>query len=105
MQNYTLVLDTNKQPLDPVHPAVARRLLSNGKAAVFRTDPFTIILKCGVDTPTQSIEIKLDPGSQTTGIALLNGEKLIFVAELDHRGQAIKASLDSRCAIRPGRPG
>ena len=30
MQNYTFVLDTNKQPLDPVHPAVARKMLSNG---------------------------------------------------------------------------
>jgi hypothetical protein len=100
MQNYTFVLDTNKRPLDPVHPAVARKLLSNGEAAVFRRYPFTIILKRGVDTPTQLIEIKLDPGSKTTGIALLKGEKLIFVAELNHRGQAIKASLDSRRAIR-----
>lgn len=110
MQNYTFVLDTNKRPLDPVHPAMARKLLSNGEAAVFRRYPFTIILKRGVDTPTQSMalgpasyEIKLDPGSKTTGIALLKGEKLIFVAELNHRGQAIKASLDSRRAIRRGR--
>ena len=100
MQNYTFVLDTNKRPLDPVHPAVARKLLSNGEAAVFRRYPFTIILKRGVDTPTQLIDIKLDPGSKTTGIALLKGEKLIFVAEINHRGQAIKASLDSRRAIR-----
>jgi hypothetical protein len=100
MQNYTFVLDTNKRPLDPVHPAVARKLLSNGEAAVFRRYPFTIILKRGVDTPTQLIDIKLDPGSKTTGIALLKGEKLIFVAEINHRGQVIKASLDSRRAIR-----
>ena len=110
MQNYTFVLDPNKQPLHPVHPAVARRLLSNGEAAVFRRYPFTIILKRAVNTTEQSMafrpasyEIKLDPGSKTTGIALLKGEKLIFVAELNHRGQAIKASLDSRRAIRRGR--
>jgi hypothetical protein len=34
MQNYTFVLDTNKRPLDPVHPAMARKLLSNGEANV-----------------------------------------------------------------------
>ncbi|PSB53032.1 RRXRR domain-containing protein [Oscillatoria nigro-viridis] len=45
MQNYTFVLDPNKQPLHPVHPAVARRLLSNGEAAVFRRYPFTIIAR------------------------------------------------------------
>ena len=103
MQNYTFVLDTNKLPLDPVHPAVARKLLSNGEAAVFRIYPFTIILKRGVDTRIESIKVKLDPGSKTTGIALLKGNKLIFAAELSHRGQAIKASLDSRRAIRRSR--
>jgi len=103
MQNYTFVLDTNKRPLDPVHPAAARKLLSNSEAAVFRRYPFTIILKNAADTDTKSIQIKLDPGSKTTGIAILKGDKLIFVAELMHRGQTIKASLDSRRAIRRGR--
>jgi len=110
MQNYTFVLDPNKQPLHPVHPAVARRLLSNGQAAVFRRYPFTIILKRAVNTTEQSMalgpasyEIKLDPGSKTTGIALLKGENIIFVVELNHRRQAIKASLDSRRAIRRSR--
>ncbi len=43
------VVDTNKQPLDPVHPARARKLLSRGNAAVLKRYPFTIILKveCG----------------------------------------------------------
>jgi 5-methylcytosine-specific restriction endonuclease McrA len=103
MQNYTFVLDTNKRPLDPVHPAVARKLLSSYKAAVFRRYPFTIILKNVVNTETQPVQIKLDPGSKTTGIAILKGDKLIFVAELMHRGQTIKASLDSRRAIRRSR--
>lgn len=103
MSNYALVLDTNKRPLDPIHPAAARKLLAGGKAAVFRSYPFTIILKDKSDAPTKPIELKLDPGSKTTGIALLSGEKVIFAAELTHRGQAIKASLESRRAIRRGR--
>ena len=36
------VLDTKKQPLDPVHPGQARLLLDSGKAAVFKRSPFTI---------------------------------------------------------------
>jgi 5-methylcytosine-specific restriction endonuclease McrA len=103
MSNYVLAIDTNKRPLDPIHPAVARKLLASGKAAVFRSYPFTIILKVNSDAPTKPIRLKLDPGSKTTGIALLSGEKVIFAAELAHRGQAIKASLDSRRAIRRGR--
>ena len=42
---YVFVLDKNRQPLDPCHPARARELLKAGKAAVFRRYPFTIVLK------------------------------------------------------------
>jgi 5-methylcytosine-specific restriction endonuclease McrA len=82
---------------------MARKLLTAGKAAVYRSFPFTIILKKVVVATIKSITLKLDPGSKTTGIALLQGEKVIFGAELTHRGQAIKASLDSRRALRRGR--
>lgn len=103
MPNYTFVIDTNKRQLDPIHPAHARKLLSNGKAAVFRRYPFTIILKHVVDITPAPVSVKIDPGSKVTGIALLEGDKLIFAAELTHRGQTIKASLDSRRAIRRSR--
>lgn len=36
------VLDTNRNKLNPCHPAKARLLLKQGKAAVFRMYPFTI---------------------------------------------------------------
>ena len=42
------VLDTKKQPLNPVHPGRARLLLTQGKAAVFKRYPFTIVLKTDV---------------------------------------------------------
>ena len=104
MSNYALVIDTNKQPLSPCHPSVARKLLDSGKAAVFRMYPFTIILnKSCLDVVNQAIELKIDPGSKTTGIALIQGEKIIFGGELSHRGNAIKASLESRRSLRRGR--
>ncbi|MGB3264196.1 MAG: RNA-guided endonuclease IscB [Microcoleus sp.] len=103
MSNFIFVLDTNKRPLIPCKPSVAHKLLTAGKAAVFKRFPFTIILKKVVTATIESISLKLDPGSKTTGIALLQGEKVIFGAELTHRGQTIKASLDSRRALRRGR--
>ncbi|MBC6430942.1 hypothetical protein FM036_08930 [Nostoc sp. HG1] len=45
MSNYVFVLDTNKNPLTPCKPSMARKLLCAGKAAAFRRYPFTIILK------------------------------------------------------------
>jgi hypothetical protein len=39
------VLDAEQRPLAPCHPARARRLLSAGKAAVWRRYPFTLILR------------------------------------------------------------
>lgn len=104
MSNYVLVVDQNKQPLSPCHPSVARKLLSSGKAAILRKYPFVIILKeSKLKITTQPVELKLDPGSGTTGIALVQGGKVIFGAELTHRGQAIKARLESRRALRRGR--
>jgi hypothetical protein len=45
------VVDTNKQPLNTVHPAEARLLLNRGKAAVLKRYPFTIILKVAINDP------------------------------------------------------
>ena len=103
MSNQILVLDTNLNPLTPCKPSMARKLLNAKKAAVFRQFPFTIILKKEVTANPEPIEIKIDAGSKTTGLALVQGEKVIFGAELSHRGQAIKNSLESRRSLRRGR--
>ena len=100
------VLDTTKKPLAPTTPRRARLLLKSGKAAVFRRYPFTIIHKREIVNPsTPDLMLKLDPGSKTTGVAILNQEsgEVIFAAEIEHRGQTIKSKLDSRRAIRRGR--
>lgn len=99
------VLDTTKQPKDPIHPAKARCLLDQGKAAVFRFYPFTIILKERLTAASAPLRLKIDPGSRTTGIAILNDTtgEIVFAAELKHRGQRIKRRLDARRAIRRNR--
>ncbi|MDJ0578250.1 MAG: RRXRR domain-containing protein, partial [Xenococcaceae cyanobacterium MO_234.B1] len=96
----------NKQPLEPCSPTIAKKLLKAGKAAVFRQYPFTIILKKAVDKrELLPCQLKLDPGSVTTGIAILQDNKLIWAAELTYRGQQIKDDLESRRSLRRGRRG
>ena len=85
------VVDTNKTPLAPCHEAKARKLLDVGKAAIYRRYPFTIILKYAVESPAvPELRVKLDPGSRTTGIAVVDDctGKVVFAAELTHRGHS-----------------
>ncbi len=105
MSNHVFVLDTKKQPLEPCTPGMARSLLKAGKAAVFRQYPFTIILKKEVKENVQPCQLKLDPGAKITGVAILQDNKLIWAAELTHRGQQIKNDLESRRSLRHGRRG
>mgnify|MGYP001564974828 FL=1 len=98
MGNRVFVLDAEKKPLMPCHPARARELLNKGKAAVYRRFPFTIILKERIGGNVQPIRVKIDPGSKVTGIAVIieTGEvkKVVFAAEIEHRGQAVHKALD-----------
>jgi 5-methylcytosine-specific restriction endonuclease McrA len=105
--NHVLVIDTNQQPTTPLHPAAARRLLSSGQAAVWRHYPFTIILNA--TTPPREeihpLRLKLDPGSKTTGMALVDdtGGQVVWAAELAHRGQTIRDAVLTRRAVRRSR--
>ena len=102
-----LVVDKNKRPIMPCHPARARELLKTGKAAVLRRFPFTIIMKAREEGTTQAIQAKIDPGAQTTGIVLVadfkRGLCCIWAAELTHRGHQIRASLLQRRQQRRSR--
>ena len=99
------VLNTNKTPLAPCHPAVARKLLRDGKAAVYRKFPFVIILKREVPTDeirTQDISLNIDPGD-TTGLALVTDDEIIWAAELGNRKDQIVTANKSRASLRRGR--
>ena len=99
-----LVLDKRKQALMPCSEKRARLLLSRGLAVVHRTYPFAIRLKQRVGGDVQPVQVKLDPGSKTTGIALVvllkDRIKTLNLFHLQHRGQAIKDSLEARSAMR-----
>jgi RRXRR protein/HNH endonuclease len=99
------VLDSNKQPLDPCHHARARELLKKGRAAVFKRYPFTIILKDRQGGHVSSHRLKLDPGSKTTGLAIVQEAtgRVVWAGELMHRGQRIRDALLARRASRRSR--
>ena len=88
-----------------VSNAKARILLKNKLAVVVKAYPFTIRLRdnrCG--SKNKAYTVKLDPGSKTTGIAIIDNKgSVVMLAELEHRGRIIKKNLDSRRAIRRSR--
>ncbi len=103
---HVFVLSTDQQPLDPCHPARARQLLRTGKAAIWRRFPFTIILKdrTAAESTTHPHTLKLDPGSRTTGLAVVNDrQQVVWGAELSHTGDQVAERLQTRHTLRRSR--
>ena len=102
---FVFVLDKNKKPLDPTHPARARRLLRSGRASVFKRYPFTIILHDiqVEDSTVSECRLKVDPGAKTTGLAILQGNVVVWAAELTHKGFVIRDALTTRRQVRRSR--
>ena len=103
--NYVFVIDKDKTPLTPTHPGKARKLLNEGRAAVFRLFPFTIILKRKVSDVKKEakFQLKIDPGSKKTGLAIVKNNLVLWAGELTHRSEQIKLRLDKRRIIRRSR--
>jgi 5-methylcytosine-specific restriction endonuclease McrA len=103
------VLDKRKRPLMPCSEKRARLLLDRGRAVVHRMAPFVIRLKDRAAGNVQPVRIKIDPGSRVTGLALVreaaNGQQVLWLGELAHRGPAIREALDRRRAFRRRRRG
>ncbi|MBK1734745.1 HNH endonuclease [Halorhodospira abdelmalekii] len=104
-----LVLDKRKKPLMPCSEKRARLLLERGRAVVHRMRPFTIRLKDRTveESELQPIEIKIDPGSKTTGVTVVRKDEtdperqqVVMLMEIEHRGQQISEKLTQRRAFR-----
>ena len=96
------VIDKRKTPLSPTSNANARKLLKQKRAVVHKVYPFVIRLKES-KVNNNSFTIKLDPGATTTGVAIVDKEKCLFLMELIHRGKEIKKALLNRRGIRRSR--
>lgn len=115
------VLDRSGKALMPCSEKRARLLLARGRARVHRVLPFVIRLidRRVADCERQSLQLKLDPGSKVTGLALVRplaqidtrtGEVtqevvVINLFELVHRGRQISEALTARRAMRRRRRG
>lgn len=99
------VLNRSKKPLDMISHAKARILLKNKLAVVHKIYPFTIRLRDNsAVSKDKSYTIKLDPGSKTTGVAIVDDkDSVVMLAEIEHRGHVIKSNMDSRRAVRHSR--
>jgi 5-methylcytosine-specific restriction endonuclease McrA len=88
----------------------ARLLLQRGRAVIHRQVPLVIRLKDRrrEQGTLQQVVLKLDPGSQTTGIALAREgptedglyHHAQFLAELSHRGEVVHRQMQQRAAYR-----
>src|SRR5437588_9145840 len=102
------VVDKRKKPLMPCSEKRARLLLERGRAVVHRRYPFTIRLKDRVGGDVQPVRLKLDPGAQTTGVALVreagddgdDGQHVLHLAEIAHRSKAIHTHMQQRARFR-----
>jgi 5-methylcytosine-specific restriction endonuclease McrA len=85
----------------PTTPGRARYFLKTGRAVVVRRFPFTIRLKDRMDGETQPVSLKIDPGSKTTGMALVRSDgEVLHLAEVTHRGGAIRKAMEQRRSFR-----
>ena len=106
------VLASDGKPVMPCLPKRARLLLERKKAKVVKIKPFTIQLldRDSDSCELQDLSVKIDPGSKTTGFAVVRYtvEKAaeitaIWLMELKHRGAWIKKKLQQRAAYRKNR--
>ena len=101
------VLDKNRRPLMPCTEKRARLLLERGRARVHRVRPFVIRLvdRTVDESEVRPLTVKIDPGSKTTGIALVRideagATKVVNLVEVNHRGAQIRDALSARRAHR-----
>ena len=110
----TPVFSSDGQPLMPTHPAKARKLMQQGRAIPHHVKGLfgiRLLDRTRDESSVQEVAINIDPGSQTTGIAVVtdddeDGQRTVLAAlEIKHRAFTIKATLARRRAYRRTRRG
>ena len=103
--NHVFVIDAARRPLSMCPPARARAMRREGKAAVLRRYPFTIIRsEASPEAVVKPLTVKIDPGAKDTGLSLVDEQnRLLGAAVLTHRGNAIQEALTERRQYRRNR--
>ena len=100
----TPVFSSDGHPLMPTHPAKARKLMQKGRAVPHHVKGLfgiRILDRTRADSAVQDTAVNIDPGSQTTGFAVVTGNEhgrrnVLGALELKHRAFTIKATLVKR---------
>ena len=113
MRCKVFVLDRRGRPLMPCTAKRSRKLLEARRARIHLYVPFTIRLtdRLAEDSVLQPVTVKIDPGSRTTGFAVIRERNLqeqghlsvLYLLELQHRGLEIRARLHQRAMYRRNR--
>jgi 5-methylcytosine-specific restriction endonuclease McrA len=81
--------------------------MSKGRARVYRLYPFTIQLIDRTSGDVQPVAIKFDPGANVTGVSVVRQapkdparQTVLHLAEITHRGQAIRRHMIRRAMFR-----
>jgi 5-methylcytosine-specific restriction endonuclease McrA len=96
----------------PCKASRARILLNKGRAKVHKLYPFTIRLVDRTEGETQPVALKLDPGANVTGVAIVRQDQkdpskqiVLHLAEVSHRGKTIRKHVIQRTMFRRRRRG
>lgn len=96
------VLNMRGKPLMPCTQRKARLLLKEGKAVIYKYNPFTIQLTYATGETKQDCHIGIDTGSKNIGFAITSEDKVLFKGEVELR-QDVKSNLDTRRMYRRDR--
>lgn len=80
----------------------ARILLKEGKAVIYKYDPFTIQLTYATGETKQDCHIGIDTGSKHIGMAITSENKVLFKGEIELR-QDVKSNIDTKHIYRRSR--
>ena len=103
-----ILLDKHKKPAGFTTEAHLRRLTEKHRVVIYRRFPCVAIL---MDKDVRdfkdvySYRIKIDPGAKHTGIAIVCNEtnEVMLYMQIKHRGEQVKANLDTRRSTRRNR--
>lgn len=83
------VINQRKEPLMPTTQSKARKLLKNGKAKIYKREPFTIQLLIPTGESRQKINLGIDAGSKFVGISATTKEEELFSSEYKLRNDIV----------------
>ncbi|MCY4555320.1 MAG: RNA-guided endonuclease IscB [Chloroflexi bacterium] len=109
----TPVYSSDYEPLMPCHPARARKLLRNGRAAPHHVRGIfgiRLLDRSRAQCEVQDTSLNVDAGSDISGFAVVqdddNGQRTVLaLVELRHRAKAIKSTMTGRSQHRRSRRG